>query len=207
MGVALQQAIDTLAARAVHDTVAAIIRDGGYGRTLTQSLLGRFLQFVVDRIAELLAFVRGIPSLRLLTIGVTLALLVGILARIVTARRLRDELRRGRGGGVLGTTRVDPWLRAQALAKEGRYAEAVHALYAAVIDELAAGQSIRVDSSKTSGDYARELRRAGSPVASAFRSFARRVDRTIYGLRECTAQDFDSLVEEAQPLLAARRAA
>jgi hypothetical protein len=207
MGGALQQAIDTLPARAVHDTVAAIIREGGYGRTLTQSLLGRFLQFVIDRIAELLAFVRGIPSLRLLTIGITLVVVVAIFARIVTARRLRDELRRSRAGRVVGSTRVDPWVRAQALAREGRYTEAVHALYAAVIDELAAAQSIRVDSSKTSGDYARELRRAGSPVATAFRSFARRADRAIYGLHECTVQDFESLVQEAQPLIPSRRAA
>lgn len=207
MGVALQQAIDTLPARAVHDTVASILRDGGYGRSLTQSLLGRFLQFVVDRIAELLSFVRGIPNLRMLTIGITLVLLVGIIARIVTVRRLRDELLRSRGGPVVGIARVDPWVRAQALANEGRFTEAVHALYAAVIDELAATQSIRIDSSKTSGDYARELRRAGSPVATAFRSFARRVDRVVYGLRECTAQDFESLVRDAQPMFAARRAA
>jgi hypothetical protein len=66
---------------------------------------------------------------------------------------------------------------------------------------------MRVDPAKTSGDYGRELRRAGSPVATAFRLFARRVDRVIYGLRECTAQDFESLVREAQPMFAARRAA
>lgn len=207
MGVALQQAIDTLPARAVHDTVAAIIRDGGYGRTLTQSLLGRLFQFVVDRIAELLALVRGVPHLRLLTIGITLVLIAAIVARIATVRRLRDELGRSRRGHGVGAARVDPWARAQALAKAGRYTEAVHALYAAVIDELASTQSIRVDPAKTSGDYARELRRVGSPAATVFHAFARRVDRVIYGLRECTSQDYESLAREAQPILAVRRAA
>jgi hypothetical protein len=116
-------------------------------------------------------------------------------------------LRRSRAGATIGGMRPDPWARAQALANEERYAEAVHALYAAVIEELAATQSVRMHASKTSGDYVRELRRAGSPAVTTFRTFARRVDRVIYGLRQCTAEDFALLLRDAEPILATRRAA
>jgi hypothetical protein len=208
MFIALPQATATWPARAIHDTIAAIVRQGGYGRTVSQSLLGRVFQFIVDRISELIAFIRGSPNLRFMTIGVTAVLVIAIVARVVTVRRLRDEARRAaRRSRTSGVVRDDPWALAQALAAEGRYTEAVHALYAAVIEELAAGRAIRPHASKTSGDYVRELRNAGSPLAPQFRSFSRRLDRVIFGLRDCTADDFESLLREARPLLGMRSAA
>jgi uncharacterized membrane protein YhaH (DUF805 family) len=208
MSLALQQAADRWPARAIHDTVAAIVREGGYGRTLTQSLLGRLFQFIVDRVSELLAFLRGTPNLRFITIAATAILVIAIVARLMTVRRLRDDARRAaRVARVRGQARDDPWALAQSLAATGNYSDAVHALYAAVIEELAAARSIRLHPSKTSGDYAHELRLAGSPIAPQFRAFSRRLDRAIYGVREWTADDFDALVREARPLIGVREAA
>ena len=208
MLLALRQAADVWPARAVHDTVAAIIRDGGYGRTLSQSLLGRLLKFLIDRIIELLALLKSMPSLRLVTIAATVIVVLAIAARLVTIRRLRDTAQRSaRAPRLRGMMRENAWTLAQTLAASGRYTEAVHALYAAVVGELAASNAIRLHPSKTSGDYARELRASGAPVATQYRAFSRHLDRVVYGLRECTVEDYTVLAGEARSMFVVSEAA
>ncbi|MGH7710434.1 MAG: DUF4129 domain-containing protein, partial [Gemmatimonadaceae bacterium] len=96
---------------------------------------------------------------------------------------------------------------ARRLAREGRYADAMHVLYAAILEALAQQRLVRLHSSKTSGDFARELRGRAHPAYDAFRTFARRFDRLFYGYDICDAAAFDALWSDAQRVLHAATAA
>ena len=94
-------------------------------------------------------------------------------------------------------TRADLWAEAERLAETGDYTSAAHALYQAVLRRLADSERIRLHASKTSGDYSRELRRRGSPVAAPFQQFGRRFDRVIFGVGVCSPREFDAMLREA----------
>jgi hypothetical protein len=186
--------------RTIHDTVGAIVRDRAYQRSILGSLLGRALMAVVNGIAKLLDLVKRIPGGRLTVIGVVLAIVALIVARIVLSADWRnDDLIRRRQTGAR-TLRTDPWSEAERLAAAGDYTGAAHALYQAVLRRLAGSERISVHASKTSGDYSRELRRRGSPAATAFQQFGRRFDRVIFGIGECSPQEFDAMLREAMAI-------
>jgi hypothetical protein len=131
-----------------------------------------------------------------------------IAARLVVARRLSDDRRR-RGLGVRANRgeAVDYWIVAHDEAASGRYAEACHAVYAAVLDTFAREGIVTFHPSKTSGDYGRELRRAGVHVATDFRSFARQFDRVIFGELSVSAEDYARLRGLAERAARVRAAA
>ncbi|HUQ82697.1 MAG TPA: DUF4129 domain-containing protein, partial [Gemmatimonadaceae bacterium] len=83
------------------------------------------------------------------------------------------------------------------LAAAGNYTDAAHLLYRGLTERLAASELIRLHESKTSGDYARELRAAGSPVHAEFRQFGRRYDRALFGIGVCDAPTYAALREMA----------
>ena len=99
--------------------------------------------------------------------------------------------------GARGAEAGDPWALAQRLAAEGRYTEAAHALYGALLARVAARVTLRLHPSKTAGDYARELRRAAPSIYGPFREFARSYEVVIYGIRECDRPRFDGLIDLA----------
>jgi hypothetical protein len=84
---------------------------------------------------------------------------------------------------------------------------AAHALYRAVLRQLATSERVRLHASKTSGDYVRELRRRGSPLATSFQRFGRRFDHVVFGKGMCTADDFAALRDEALAIPDRRSAA
>ena len=194
---------------AIHDTVAAIVRHPAYRRDIGTTLLDRLLQWLGDAYERLVQAISGVPHGRLAA-TIAAGLVAGlIVARIVYAARLRGDV-------VVGPDRpharvtggADPWVDAERLAARGQFTEAAHALYRAGLTVLAARGLVRVHDSKTSGDYARELRRRGSPVYAAFRRFGARYDRIIYGTGVCSADDYRVLLEDARGLLpVAERAA
>jgi hypothetical protein len=67
------------------------------------------------------------------------------------------------------------------------------------VESVARTDRLRLDPSKTSGDYARELRSRGSPRYSVFRSFARRFDVAVYGHCGCDATALADLMQLAEP--------
>ena len=79
---------------------------------------------------------------------------------------------------------------------EGRYEEAAHTLYRGVIMSLGKAERLRVDPSKTSGDYARELRRRGAASLNPFRAFTRRFDVVVYGHGRADAASLTPIVPE-----------
>ena len=119
----------------------------------------------------------------------------------VSASCSRRASRRGVASGT------DPWQAADELLALGRHEEAAHALYRGVILALAQAERLRIDPSKTSGDYARELRRRSSSSLSPFVAFARRFDVLVYGHVPPDAAAVEQLRNMTTPFRARSRAA
>ena len=197
------QAPDAIWTRAaIHDTVAAIVRQTPYRRSLGTTLLDRVLGWIADAYSRLVEALGAVPHGRVVATiaAATVALLV--VARIAYASRLRGVTamslvsRRGRSA-----TSSDPWREAEQLAAAGQFTEAAHALYRGTVAMLAAQRLVRRHDSKTSGDYARELRRRGAPAYAPFRRFGARYDRIIYGTGVCDAPGYDALLADARAVL------
>jgi hypothetical protein len=76
-----------------------------------------------------------------------------------------------------------------------------------VLLSLARNERLRLDPSKTSGDYARDLRARASSSYQPFRSFARRFDVAVYGHGGCDAALITDLRALAAPFLPRAHAA
>jgi hypothetical protein len=202
-----QIATRQLPASAIHDTVAAIARGVDYRRSLRQSLLDRFFLWIGELISHFLRFIRHSPMSRPFGYAVIALIVLGVAARLLIAAQARDETR----GPLRRRTRAsgteDPFAVADRLAAEGRYEEAAHALYHGVLLALSRQERLRLEPSKTSGDYARELRARGSAYYQPFRAFGRRFDIAVFGHGGCDARLIDDLRALAQPLTARARAA
>jgi hypothetical protein len=202
-----QLATRPLPASAIHDTVAAIARGVDYRRSLRQSLFDRLFLWISEGIAHLLRFLRHSPVSRPFGYTVIALIVLGVAARLVIAAQARDDER----GPLRRRTRAsgteDPFAIAERLAAEGRFEEAAHALYHGVLLALARQERLRLDPSKTSGDYARELRARGSAAYQPFRAFGRRFDVAVFGHGGCDARLIDDLRTLAQPLTTRARAA
>jgi hypothetical protein len=192
---------------AVHDTIAAITRGIEYRRSIRQSLLDRAFLWVAQALERLIDYIRHLPSSR--TIGLTILglIVLAIIARVVISSLARDDsgprALRGRGVGA----GEDPFLSAERLAAEGRFEDAAHALYHGVLLSLARTDRVRLDPSKTSGDYARELRGRGAGSYQPFRDFSRRFDVAVFGHGVCDAALIDDLRRLATPFAPRARAA
>lgn len=126
------------------------------------------------------------PNGRTIGIAIVAAVLLLIIARIVYSTRLGlDELEVQRARK--GQSRTNPLADADRLASQGAWLDAAHSLYRAALEVLAREHGVHLHPSRTSGDYVRDLRRRGSPAAAAFRQFARRYDRMVFGSASCDA--------------------
>ena len=189
--------IEQWSAGAVHDTVGALLRDAGYHRSFWSSVAGRLLLELGRLVMKVINALSQIPGGKATVLTIIAVILVLILARVFLSAEWSDDVlfRRKRSG--IGATRIDPWTESERLAAAGDFMGAAHALYQAVLRQLSASERIRVHASKTSGDYVRELRRRGSPLAASFQRFGRRFDRIVFGRGICTAEDFASLRTDA----------
>jgi hypothetical protein len=202
----LQESVGRWTKREIHDTVAAIAQQRIYAPA-RQSLVGRLMRYLFERIAEALDLIRGSPDARVLVITALVAIAVVIVARVVVGRRADAARNARRGVARIGAGGPEAWSLARELAAAGDYTGACHALYAAVLDALAREGALKRHSSKTSGDYVRELRQRGSPRDREFREFAGDFDRVIYGLGVAEAEDYSRLTSAAERTVRATAAA
>jgi len=144
-------------------------------------------------------YLRASGPARWTAIGFAILLVVLIVARFFLAARARaddgdvnERTRRARQG-------EDPWRAAERLAGAGQFEESAHALYRGVVESISRTDRLRLDPSKTSGDYARELRARGSTRFAEFRAFARRFDVAVYGHGRCDADSVAELSRLATP--------
>jgi hypothetical protein len=192
---------------AVHDTIAAIARGIEYRRSLRQSFLDRVFLWLAQGLERLITFIRHLPSSRAIGLTILGLIVAAIVARLVIAALARDEsgarMRRHRRPGE----GEDPFVAAERFASDGRYEDAAHELYHGVLLSLARTDRVRLDASKTSGDYARELRSRGSASYHPFREFSRRFDVAVFGHGVCEAALIDDLRRLATPFVPRARAA
>lgn len=203
----LQVAPRAWPADAVHDTVAAVVRGPAFRRSLPSSLAERLMAWLGEWFERIFHFIGGRTSSRAVALAFVATLVLLVVARLVLAARARDvegfAAVRGRRSGTLD----DPWRTAERSIADGRFEEAAHALYRGVLASIAQREQLRLDPSKTSGDYARELRRRASPTLPAFRAFARRFEWAVYGRGGCDASSLAALRELAEPFAPRARAA
>ena len=186
-------------AEAIHDTVDAVVRDGAFRRSIQSSIGERLMQWTLQWLERLFGFLDGRTSARGIALAFAALLALLLVARILLSARARDtEGSAGRRARRPGAGE-DPWRAADLLAAEGRFEEAAHALYRGVVATLVLRERLRFDSSKTSGDYARELRARGSSSYVPFREFSRRFDDVVYGHRGSDESSLRDLVRLALP--------
>jgi hypothetical protein len=203
----MQVAERSWSASAVHDTVQAVLRDPAFHRSMRQSLADRILVWLAEWLTRLSKALRGLPSMRTLSLFFAGALVLFVLVRfLIAASARREEGGRRRSRREVGSG-TDPWQAADELLALGRHEEAAHALYRGVILSLASAERLRLDPSKTSGDYARELRRRSSPALRPFVTFARRFEVLVYGHIPPDADAVAQLRELASPFRARSKAA
>ena len=182
-------------AAAIQDTVAAIIRQPVYQRSVQATLLDRVLDWIGAGLRRLFGAIPLIPNAKWIVLGLAILVLIAIAARFLLGSEAEERRRQARAGAVSGSG--DPWAEAERLAAAGNYTDAAHLLYRGATERLAAAQLIRLHPSKTSGDYARELRLRGSPAHGEFRQFGRRYDRALFGEGTCDASTYATLRELA----------
>lgn len=163
--------------------------------------------WLAEWLARLSKVMRGLPSMRTLVLLFVGALVLFVLVRFLIAASARGEegARRSSKRGMSPGT--DPWQAADELLAQGHHEEAAHALYRGVLLALASTERLRLDPSRTSGDYARELRRRSSSALSPFVHFTRRFEVLVYGHVAPDAAAVAQLRELAIPFRARSRAA
>lgn len=186
-------------AEAIHDTVDAVVRAGPFRRSIQSSIGERMMQWTLQWLERLFGFLDGRTSARgiALTFAAVLALL--LVARIVLSARARDTDGSAARRAQRPDANEDPWRAADQLAADGRFEEAAHALYRGVVATVVARERLRFDPSKTSGDYARELRARGSSSYAPFQEFNRRFDVVVYGHRGSDDSSLRDLLRLASP--------
>lgn len=182
------------------------MRDPAFRRSAQASIADHLMVQLLDWVGALMRAVRQLPSMRSLALGCVALIALFVVVRFVIAARSRD-VATGRFALRRGRALEDPWSLAETLVAEGRYEEAAHALYRGVIVAVSHRERVRLDPSKTSGDYARELRRRDAPSLGAFRAFTRRFDDVVYGNAGANAAHLDELRGLSAPFRPAERAA
>lgn len=179
----------------IQDTVAAIVSQRAYQRSLKATLLDRILDWVTGWLQRFFSSIRTIPNAKWIILGLAIAAVLAISARIWLGTEAEERRRRPRPGSVRGGG--DPWADAERLATQGDYTAAAHLLYRGLTERLAAADQIKLHPSKTSGDYARELRVRGFSAHNEFRQFGRRYDHVIFGTGTCDAATYAALRDHA----------
>lgn len=152
------------------------------------SWVGGLLDRLFDAIGGSPAAQWGARATVVVVVGLLLARVAYVLwERYAGGGHARLGRVRAAGGGG------DPWLRAQQEAAAGRYTEAAHLLYQAILVALAGRERLRLHPSKTIGDYARELRARSSGAFPGYREFARTYETVVYGLQHCDRERWERL--------------
>ncbi len=194
-------------AEAVRDTVRAIASGREFDRALQQTILDRILDVLGRWFRDLFDLLPALGIGNKLIIALALAVVALIVARLVLRSRAQREFWAGDRPDARTGRRLDPWLEAERLASSGSYLEAAHALCAALLTASARRGEVTLHPSKTTGDYARELRRRGAPSERDFHRFRSRYDRVVYDAQRCSADEYAALLADARPLLTRERAA
>lgn len=188
----LQGAPPELAPDSVRETLAAVFQQGVYHRPLRRSLWQYIVGWWHDMMRALFGAMREIPWAQWAVIGAAVLVILLVIARVLFLRRARDPGTAGRLSQQ-SSQAADPWTVARKHAAAGRYLDAAHALYLAMLESVASRDRLSLDPAKTVGDYARELRAASSARLPGFREFARAYEPVVWGSRDCSKERYEAL--------------
>ena len=192
--------------RTVADTIASVFRHAEYVRSTRDTIWSRVLRWIGSLLRRLFARSEDHPAGRTVAIVLLVALGAIVAGRLLYAAWREAELRGLRAGwrrDARGPAAADPWAAARAEAAAGRYVDAAHALYQALLAGLTDRARVRLHPSKTAGDYVRDLRGARSPLLPRFRDFARAYEVVAYGTGECDRARYERLLALAIATLGA----
>jgi hypothetical protein len=181
---------------AVRDTIASVFTDPAYDQSLRQSLGDRVLEWIFRTLGAIVEALRGSADIRWLVIGAAILIVSVVVARafFLSAEGAR---RRTRRPGAARTRGIDPWAQAAAEADAGRYTDAAHLLYAAVLNSLASSHRLVLHHAKTAGEYQNELRTRAPHALPPFTAFTRAYEKAIWGTRGCDQQEYSRLLDLA----------
>lgn len=186
----------------IADTIATVFRDSAYG-SQAPSLADMILRWITGALASVMGSMAENPLARTIVRWTLIIAAVLLIARIIFVLILHYQSqglyrwdRRSSG------KRYDPWSEAHQFAASGRYTDAAHSLYSALLSTMARRGRITLHESKTAGDYLRELR--GGTFFHQFGDFARLYESVMYGVGTCDATKYDRLRELALPLIETR---
>ena len=162
----------------------------------------RFFNWLNELINSTIHFFKGSSTGRLVTTVIVAIIVIAIIVHIIISTMAAKHDGISADSAPARSRTIDSWREAQRLAAAGNYTEASHALLAALLWTFAQRGEVRLHSSKTAGDYARELTRRDSPARSAFQQFRHRYDAVIFGVGVCSADEYSALLRDAEPMLA-----
>lgn len=156
--------------------------------------LERALDWVLDKLGELLAGAAGMNGITAITILVVLAVIIVIVVRLRTGRTTRAA--RTRGGEVFDSvlTAAEHRAAADRAAAAGDLAEAVRERFRAVVRELEQRGVLDPRAGRTVDEVAIEAGRALPVLADDLRGAAVQFDDVWYGGLPATEQGYRQLV-------------
>jgi hypothetical protein len=183
-------------AQAIQDTIARIVTDVRYQRNVTDTVLSRLWRWLSEIFSRIFDRVTSSGETQVAVLVVVGALVAAAIARAVIVARAR---RTAAETAARAPDATDLLAEADALAKDGAHARAVHRLLDAVIAALVDRRLVRAHPAMTTGDYARALR--GTAIAPQFRSFARAWERAAYDGAIVTAERYAQLRTQAHAMI------
>ena len=210
----LQQS-EAISAAEVHRALESVLARPEYAPpdpSLVQQWLEAAARWVTTVLWPAILRLLAIPDASDSGWGVVVAVLAGLSALVGVAvlvyggirgvRWWRRRIREPRGGleEPVPRTAGDWRAQARAAAERGDWRSAAHALYRATLLHLGEADVIRVDPSKTPGDYRREARQRESPALTELDAFLRWFERVAYGREEPGPEHYARLVDTASAL-------
>ena len=192
---------------AIRDTVAAIVSQDAYQRTISESLLARIMEWIAAVFRWLYNLFAGSASGRTIVTILFVLLAMVVVVRMVIGIRAEERISSARRASVARRRAPELLAEAERLAAAGDYLAASHALCAALLLTFASAGDIKLHPSKTTGDYAREMRRKRLSYSQAFQLFRTRYDRAVYGSASVDASEYQELERAAKGMLTFERAA
>ena len=175
----------------------------GYDQSLRQSIGDRLLEWLFRALASVLQAIRGYTDIRWVVIALGVALVVFILARAAYLAAVQSRPRGGRARRR--SSGLDPWTAAAGEAAEGRFDQAAHLLYSAVLEAIARHHRTVLHPARTTGEYERDLRTQGSDALQSFGAFARAYERAVWRGSRIDSQAYETLRKLASVLVESRQ--
>lgn len=189
-------------------TLTAILAQRAYQHATETSARERLLEWLGDLLDKLFAGLRRLGShipwivfvLRILLFGGICTALIWFLLRIEWRSRVQLVLDDAPAPGAPSARDWQLWLKdARAMADKAEWREAIHLLYWASIARLEASRLWPADPARTPREYLGLLAGA-DPRKPTLTAMTRSFERTWYGGRAATAEEFDSALKQAADL-------